>query len=643
MNFDQRSFRNHQQESRLFTGRALFAAALLTLAFLLLIGHMFRLQVLEYDEYRTQSRDNRVKVRPLPPTRGQIFDRNGVVLASNRLSHVLEIVPERTKSFDDSIRRLSEVVSVTDADRERFGRLRRQSRRFDRIPIRTQLDDEELARFAVKSHLFPDVMINAVPARTYPLKALTAHLVGYVGRISDKDLEKIDVADYSGTSHIGKNGLEQSYEALLHGSVGLQREEVNALGRRVRTLERVAPGIGKDLHLYLDTRIQEIAQSALGNYNGAIVAMEVDTGGIIAMVSKPSFDPNPFVEGISTSDYQALLDDPDNPLFNRALRGQYPPASTIKPFIGWCALASRVVGYQAEKFCPGYFQLPGQEHKYRCWNRRGHGKITMESAITTSCDVYFYELALDMGIDRLSRLLALFGFGSKTGIDLLGESAGVLPSREWKRSTMNKAWFLGETVISGIGQGYFLTTPLQLALATATLANGRERVTPRLVRQVKDADPDGQALDMKPPAYPFDLEENEARQRMLESMLQVVESRSGTAKGIKNPNYRIAGKTGTAQVFGIKQNERYKKEGLDRRLRDHALFVGFAPAEAPRIAVAVIAENGEGGGATAAPISKKVMDAYLLGPQYDELDDEPGASDSGGESASATIAPEERQ
>lgn len=628
----------------MFTGRALFAAAFVTLSFVLLVVHMFRLQVLEYDEYRTQSRDNRVKVRPLPPTRGQIFDRNGVVLASNRLSYVLEIIPERTKSFDDTIRRLSEVVSITEADRERFSRMRRQLRRFDRIPIRTQLDDEELARFAVKSHLFPDVIINAVPARTYPFKALTAHLVGYVGRISDKDLEKIDAADYSGTSHIGKNGLEQSYEAVLHGSVGLQREEVNALGRRVRTLERMAPGIGKDLHLYLDTRIQEVAQTALGDYNGSIVAIEVETGGIIAMVSKPSFDPNPFVDGISTQGYRALLDDPDNPLFNRALRGQYPPASTIKPFIGWCALVSRAMSYQAEHFCPGYFQLPGQEHKYRCWNRRGHGKVTMESAITTSCDVYFYELAVDMGIDKLSRLLALFGFGSKTGIDLVGEHAGVLPSREWKQKSMNKPWFLGETVISGIGQGYFLTTPLQLAVATATLANGKERITPRLVHQIKAPDPEGQVLDVKPITAPFDMEENEARQRMLESMLQVVESRSGTAKGIKNPNYRIAGKTGTAQVFGIKQNERYKKEGLDKRLRDHALFVAFAPAEAPKIAIAVIAENGEGGGATAAPIAKKVMDAYLLGPQYDELDDEPGASQAhGAEPASEPTTPEERQ
>lgn len=625
MNFDQRSFRNHQQESRLFNARALFAVLVATLLVILLIAHLFRLQVLDYDEYRTLSRDNRVKVRPLAPTRGQIFDRNGVVLAGNRLSYALEIVPERTKNFNATIEKLSQVISITEADRERFSRLRRQLRRFDRIPIRTQLEDEEVARFAVQSHLFPEVAINAVPARHYPLKGLTAHILGYVGRISDKDLEQIDISDYSGTSHIGKTGLEQSYENSLHGSVGLQREEVNAIGRRVRTLERIPPDIGKDLHLYLDTRIQEVAHSALGDFNGSVVAIEVETGGVIAMVSKPSFDPTPFVEGISTQDFRTLMDDPDNPLFNRAIRGQYPPASTIKSFIGWCALFANVIGYQSEKFCPGYFQLPGQEHRYRCWNRRGHGKVSMESAMTTSCDVYFYELAVDMGIDRLSQLMALFGFGSRTGIDLKGESPGILPSREWKRKTMNKAWFLGETVIAGIGQGYFLTTPLQLAVATATLANGQRHISPRLVRQIRDPDQKEPAIDVEAPGYSIDLNHNDARQKMLEAMLQVVESRSGTAKGIKNPNYRIAGKTGTAQVFGIKQNESYKKEGLDKRLRDHALFIGFAPAEDPKIAVAVVAENGEGGGLTAAPIAKKVMDAYLLGQQYDELDDEPEA------------------
>lgn len=641
MSFNQRNFRDYQQESRLFTNRAWVALVLASLLVLLLMGHIFRLQVFDYEEYRTLSRENRVKVRPLPPSRGQIFDRNGVVLADNRLSLALEIVPERTKNFNDTIERLSKVVEITEVDKERFSRLRRQSRRFDRIPIRTQLSDVEVARFAVKSHLFPEVVINAIPARHYPLKGLTAHLVGYVGRISDKDLEKIDPSEYSGTSHIGKNGLEQSYESLLHGSVGLQREEVNAIGRRVRTLERIPPNIGKDLHLYLDTRIQEVALSALGNFNGSVVAIEVETGGVIAMVSKPGFDPNPFVEGISTQAYQALMEDPDKPLFDRAIRGQYPPASTIKPFIGWCALFGNSASYQSEHFCPGYFQLPGQEHKYRCWNRRGHGRVNMEQAMTTSCDVYFYELAVDMGIDKLSQLLALFGFGKRTGLDLLGESPGVLPSREWKQRTLKKAWFLGETVIAGIGQGYFLTTPLQLAVATATLANGSEHISPRLVQEIRDADPDGRVQAVKAPRYPIDLNHNNARQKMLEAMLQVVENRSGTGKGIKNPNYRIAGKTGTAQVFGIKQNERYKKEGLEKRLRDHALFVGFAPAETPRIAVAVVAENGEGGGLTAAPIAKKVMDAYLLGQQYDELDDEPGPQSE--PSPEAERSPEETQ
>ncbi|MBF0256199.1 MAG: penicillin-binding protein 2, partial [Gammaproteobacteria bacterium] len=570
MDQQQRSFRNYSHEARLFTGRAWLAVIFIALLFLLLLSQLFRLQIIDHERYRTESRDNRVKLRPLPPTRGQIFDRNGVALAINRLNHTLEILPQRTQSFDATIERLSQIVTITEDDLERFQKLRRQRRRFDNIPIRTRLDETELARFAVKSHLFPEVVINAVPTREYPLKTLASHQVGYVGRISDKDLEKINPSDYAGTSHIGKTGLEQSYESLLHGSVGLQREEVNAVGRPLQVLEREPPITGRDLHLHLDTRIQEIARTALGDFNGSVVAIEVETGGIIAMVSKPGFDPNLFVDGISNKDYQQLLESPDNPLFNRAIKGQYPPASTIKPFIGWAALFSGSVNANDQVSCPGYFQLPNQEHRYRCWKRWGHGAVNMLSAITTSCDVYFYDLAVNMGIDKLGQYLSLFGFGQPSGIDLAGESPGILPSREWKQQTYGKAWYAGETVIAGIGQGYFLTTPLQLASATATLAAAGLRREPKLVRAVAALEGAGEPVILRQKSSRFDMQHNDSFNQTLDAMLQVVEAEQGTAKSIRNSNYRIAGKTGTAQVFGIKQDERSDKEGTAKRLREHA-------------------------------------------------------------------------
>lgn len=621
MDYRQRSFRDYSSEARLFTGRSWAAVLVIALMFLLLFAQLFRLQIIDHERYRTESRDNRVKLRPLPPTRGQIFDRNGVALAINRLDYTLEIVPQRTKSFDDSIERLGQVITITEQDLERFQRLRRQRRRFDNIPIRTQLDETELARFAVKSHLFPEVMINAVPAREYPLKTLASHLLGYVGRISDKDLERINPSDYAGTSHIGKTGLELSYEKLLHGSVGLQREEVNAIGRPLRILEREPPVTGRDLHLHLDTRIQEIARTALGEYNGAIVAIEVETGGVVALVSKPGFDPNLFVDGISSKEYQALLESPDNPLFNRAIKGQYPPASTIKPFIGWAALFSGSATPEEKVSCPGYFQLPRQEHRYRCWNRWGHGPVNLVQAIASSCDVYFYDLAVEMGIDKLNQYLSPFGFGQLSGIDLPGESAGILPSRDWKERTYGKSWYPGETVIAGIGQGYFLTTPLQLAVATATLASSGVQREPMLVRAVDLGRAAGKPVELRQNSKRFDMNRSGSQALTVQAMAAVVEDDIGTAKSLHNSNYRIAGKTGTAQVFGIKQDEVYDKEGLAKRLRDHALFIAFAPVEQPRIAVAVVVENGESGGKVAAPISKKVMDAYLLGPEYDELDE----------------------
>ncbi len=615
------SFKDHLRESRLFTSRALISAVGLTLMLVILVAQMFRLQVVEHEKYRTQSTENRVKIRPLAPTRGQIFDRNGVPLAVNRLTYTLEVIPQRTRDFDKTLTRLREILTITDDDIERYQKLKRQLRRFDNVPLRINLDPSEVARFAVKSHLFSNVVINAVPTRNYPLKSLAGHIVGYVGRISDKDLERIDASNYSGTSHIGKSGLEKSYEEQLHGRVGLLKEEVNAAGRPLRILERTPPDTGRDLQLHLDTRVQEVALSAFGEFNGAAVAIEVETGGIIAMVSKPGFDPNLFVDGISSKKYKSFLQDPNRPLYNRALKGLYPPASTIKPFLGWAGLVSHTVTPDSATVCRGYFQLPKQSHKYRCWNKWGHGSVNLLSAITTSCDVYFYSLASDMGIDLLDQYLAPFGFGRPTGIDLLGENGGILPSRAWKERVHKKPWYPGETVIAGIGQGYFLSTPLQLANATATFAAGGKHHEPRLVATITAPDQSAAPVTISPKTVHFDMSVGNYHQQIVYAMTQVIEAKKGTAKGIQNENYRIAGKTGTAQVFSIKQDATYQKGQVREKLRDHALFIAFAPVESPKIAVAIIAEHGESGGKIAAPIAKKIMDAYLLGATYDELDD----------------------
>jgi penicillin-binding protein 2 len=435
-------------------------------------------------------------------------------------------------------------------------------------------------------------------------------VLGYVGRINEEELRRIDVADYRGTNYIGKGGVEKAYEDALHGHVGHQQVEVNAKGRVLRVLESRPPAPGKDLRLYLDIRLQQDAAAALEGLRGAIVAIEPATGGVLAMVSSPSFDPNPFVEGISVEDYAALRDSIDVPLFNRALRGQYPPGSTIKPFVGLGGLQTGAVGPTQTKYCPGFYRLPNNQHKYRDWKRWGHGRTALEKAIVESCDVYFYDLAHDMGIDRLHGFLGGFGFGERTGVDVAGELGGLLPSPEWKRRARNQAWYPGETLIVGIGQGAFLSTPLQLAVATATLANRGRFIEPRVARATHVP---GLGAPEPIPARVRRLALDPGHvDRVIHAMTQVVEGQRGTARRIRSDAYRIAGKTGTAQVFTVGQQERYREEEVAERMRDHALFVAFAPVEEPRIAVAVIVENGGHGGAVAAPIARAVMDSYLL-------------------------------
>jgi penicillin-binding protein 2 len=599
------------RESQAFLTRTIVAGMLVLATILLLVSRMVQLQVVDHEHFTTLSRENRVKLVPLPPTRGLIYDRNGVLLAQNRPAYSLEITPEQVEDLEGTLGELAKVIEIGEEDLERFWQLKKRKRRFDSVPIRIDLSQDETAQFAVHRHRFPGVDIKAQLLRHYPHDIKTNHVLGYVGRVSQADLEQIDASNYAGTSHIGKNGVEKTYESALHGVVGLEQVEVNAAGRRVRTLEQSAPEPGVDVHLHLDIGLQEVAMQAFGDNNGAAVAINPQNGGVLAFVSQPGYDPNQFVEGISTKNYRALQQDEDRPLYNRALRGQYPPGSTVKPFMGLAGLERGATTYDSSIYCPGFYQLPGNVHRYRDWKKGGHGSMDLESAIVQSCDVYFYRLAHDLGIDQLHDYLSQFGFGDRTGIDLTGESTGLLPSRDWKRRARRQPWYPGETLIMGIGQGYYLATPLQLAAATAAIANNGIFYTPHVVDYLRDRD-SGEINPIPPHAKAIPIGAQQNWEDVRNAMRDVVEGARGTAKRIRSDHYQIAGKTGTAQVFTVAQDAEYEEEGLDKKLRDHALFVAYAPIEDPQIAVAVVVENGGHGGAVAAPIARQIMDAYLL-------------------------------
>ncbi len=618
-------FPEQKEALQRFRARALFAAFFVVLLLSLIVLRLIQLQVQQHQHFSTLSQENRIKLEALPPTRGRIYDAQGVLLAGNSPAYSLTITLEKVKDLPALIQELAQIISIDEKDRKRFQRRRQQAHRpYQGIALRTHLTPEEVAHIAVNNYRFPAVSIQPELLRTYPLGELTAHVVGYVGRINERELRRIDASDYRGTRYIGKTGVEKSYEKSLHGHVGHQQVEVNAKGRVLRVLDSRLPVPGKNLHLYLDIRLQRDAFQLMQGRRGAIAAIDPNTGGILAMVSSPSFDPNPFVEGISVKAYSALRDSLDTPLFNRALRGQYPPGSTIKPFVGLAGLEFGIRRAGDRKYCPGYYQLPNNDHKYRDWKRWGHGSTDLRKALVESCDVYFYDLAHDLGIDRLHDFLTGFGFGRRTGIDIAGELGGLLPSRAWKRRTRKQAWYPGETLIVGIGQGTFLATPLQLAVATATLANRGKFIAPRIVRATQV--PGSDRLEPVPtivqdlPLHPTHVEE------VIRDMTQVIEGKRGTARGIRTSAYRIAGKTGTAQVFTVGQKERYNEAQVAERMRDHALFIAFAPVEQPRIALAVIVENGGHGGAVAAPIARALMDSYLLGKSPEVLPEDQNAS-----------------
>ena len=599
------------RESQAFLSRTIAAGFLVLIAVVLLSWRMMQLQIVDHEHFTTLSQENRVKVLPLPPTRGLIYDRKGVLLAQNRPAFSLEITPEQVDDIDQTVNELSNLIEIGEEDLERFRQLRKRKRRFDSVPIRVNLSPDEAAQFAVHRHRFPGVDIKTQLLRHYPHDVKTTHVLGYVGRVSQRDMEQIDVSNYAGTSHIGKSGVEKTYESALHGEVGLEQVEVNAIGRRVRTLAQTPPKPGVDLHLHLDIALQEVTMRAFGDQNGAAVAIDPKNGGILAFVSQPGYDPNLFVEGISSKRYAELQQNEDRPLYNRALRGQYPPGSTVKPFVGLAGLEDHTISYDTSVFCPGFYQLPGNTHRYRDWKKTGHGPMDLKASIVESCDVFFYKLAHDLGVDRLNEYLAHFGFGNRTGIDLTGESAGLLPSREWKRRARRQPWYPGETLIMGIGQGYYLSTPLQLAAATAAIANNGTFYTPRVVDYLRSRD-SGEINPIPPRVHTIPIERQQNWDDVRDAMIDVVEGPRGTAKRIRSEHYRIAGKTGTAQVFTVAQDEEYDADAIDEKLRDHALFVAYAPVDDPQIAIAIIVENGGHGSSVAAPIAREIMDAYLL-------------------------------
>ena len=605
------TFKDNLLESRLFMGRAITALFISALLILALVARLGWLQVVAHEHFRTLSEDNRIKLQPVPPNRGLIYDRNGLVLAENLPSYRLEVVPEEIDDMEATLRALGELVEIRDFDIERFHKLRRRMNRFEGVPLRFHLSDDEVASFAVNRHRFPGVDVQAGLARYYPLGSHAAHALGYVGRINEEELEVIDTANYRGTTHIGKEGIEKAYEDTLHGKVGYEQLETNAGGRTLRVLSRQAPTPGSSLYLSLDARLQQVVEQAFGEYNGAAVALDPRSGEVLAFVSVPGFDPNPFVNGIDYKDYQALNENPNQPLFNRALRGQYPPGSTLKPFVALAGLELGVTTAHSRTFCPGFYRLPGGEHKYRDWKRGGHGMVDLDAAISQSCDIYFYDLARSLGIDRMHDYLAQFGLGSRTGIDLVGERPGILPSTAWKRAARNEPWYPGETLISGIGQGFNLTTPLQLAVATATLAAQGEYHPPHLVHALRG--PDGNLTPVSAaPTRSIAIVDREHWDQVRGAMVGVVHGERGTAKKIGvGIDYQIGGKTGTAQVFGLKQDEKYDAEKIEFKLRDHALFIAFAPAAAPRVAVAVVVENGGSGSGVAAPIARQILDRYF--------------------------------
>jgi penicillin-binding protein 2 len=612
-------FKNVQREIYYFRLRLALSLGFVLLLLLILLARFVYLQAVMHGHFQTLAENNRISVAPIVPNRGLILDRNGVVLAHNYSGYTLEITPSKVADLEETINELATLVDIQPKDRKRFRKLLAESHNFESLPIRNRLSDEEVARFAAQSYRFPGVEIRARLFREYPYGEGASHLIGYIGRINDSDLEKLEeddnTANYRGSDYIGKTGIEQSYENELHGTTGVEQVEVDAGGRGVRVLSRTPPVSGNNLVLTIDAKLQQVAEQAFGDYRGALVAIDPNNGEVLAFISKPGYDPNLFIDGIDTDSWNELNDSPDLPLNNRAMRGQYPPGSTIKPFLALAGLYYKKRTPTQTIHDPGYFMLPGSSHHYRDWKPGGHGSVDMFKAIVVSCDTYFYGLATELGINNMYAFLSQFGFGKKTGIDLEGEQSGLIPSEEWKQKRYKQQWYAGDTVSAGIGQGYDLVTPMQLAFATAVLANDGVAYRPHLLRQIRpsgETKPDDAKVVAEKPAFTLAL--NPEYFALVKRAMTAVTQPGGTAAaaGAGAP-YSFAGKTGTAQVVGMKQGEKYNAGKLSERNRDHAWFIAFAPVDKPKIALAVLVENGGHGGSTAAPIARKVLDYYLLG------------------------------
>jgi penicillin-binding protein 2 len=609
-------FKNPEEGLEQFRRRINFVGGFVLFCFALLLLRVLWLQVIQHSYFKTRAEENRISLVPVPPNRGLIVDRNGVVLARNYAAYTIEITPSEVADLEQTIDDLSRVISIDAKDRRRFRKLHEESRNFESLPIRTRVSDEEAARFIANRYRFPGVDIQARLFRQYPFDNFASHMMGYIGRINDRDIGKIEEKgeenNYRGTEHFGKAGLEQRYEFELHGISGVERVEVDSGGNAIRLLARTPPVAGSNLTLTVDARLQQVAEQAFGKRRGALVAIEPATGGVLALVSLPNYDPNLFVDGIDSANWRLLNDSPEKPMVNRALNGGYPPGSTFKPFMALAALEYGKRTPQQTISDPGYFIFGG--HRFRDDKKEGHGSVDMYKSIVDSCDTYYYMLANDLGIDNIAKFMAQFGFGQRTGIDIDGESVGVLPSQEWKRKRFSrpeqKRWYAGETISIGIGQGYNTYTPMQLALAMATLANNGVMFRPHLVKTITDTRT-GRVTQVEPnPLKTIPLKPNHID--VIKNAMVGVNVEGTGARAFAGAEYVSGGKTGTAQVYSLKGQE-YVHGEVKEHLRDHALFIAFAPADKPTIALAVLVENGGFGAQAAAPIARQVFDYYLLG------------------------------
>ncbi|HHX8677207.1 penicillin-binding protein 2 [Vibrio alginolyticus] len=615
--------RDYQAEARLFASRAIVAFIGIVILMGALVANMYNIQVNQFQDYQTRSNDNRIKVVPIAPNRGLIYDRNGVLLAENRPVFNLELTPEKIKDIDATIQELQTILEITPDQIERFHHERKRTRRFKSVPLLTQLNEKQVAVFSVNQYRFPGVEISATLKRYYPFSEVLTHVIGYVSRINDRDMQRLireeKDANYQATRDIGKLGIEKYYEDLLHGTAGYQEVEVNSRGRVIRTLKYVPPVPGKDIVLNLDINLQLYVHQLLDGRRGSAVVIDPRDNGVLAMVSSPSYDPNSFVHGISGKDYRALLNDKNRPLVNRTTLGIYPPASTIKPFMAVAALQEGVVTPNTTRNDPGYWRIPNSNTRpFRDWLRWGHGRVDIIKSIEESVDTFYYQIAYDMGIDRISNWMMMFGFGDYTGIDIYEESKANMPTRDWKMSRHKTPWYKGDTIPVGIGQGYWTATPMQIAKATSVLVNEGEVIAPHLLKATIENGNDFE--EQQTTEYvtypPIKNVPKKYWDMAKEGMRRVNHGTRGTARrSFYKMNYETAGKSGTAQVFGLGENEEYNADEIAEHLRDHALFTGFAPFDDPKVVVTVVLENAGGGSSNGAPVVRKIFDRVVLGPE----------------------------